>query len=514
MAFGNTFLFENWDERESHIALVCGDRSCTYGELRHAIIAFGEELYDLGVRKGDHVAIWAFDSINWVVAYFATIRIGGIATLVNFNLLPQNVTVLLDITNTNFLIYGDVFAKRDNAHAVDELISAAHIDPARTFDISLASVDLIEKYRDVTLSTDHTADYDDGETAFIVFSSGTTDIPKAVELSRKSVLQNAVASYIRLRHDDELRTLLIPPLFHVYGLTTLVLHLGLGATIVQPQGGGIQELITLMKHYDFTDMLSVTASFLMLIGDESFSPDIAPSLTRCIVAGGFSTKEQLVEIESNFMRAKFFNAYGLTEYVAIASPTPDDSVELRFSSLGLPAPGVELRIVGPDGEVLPANVPGEVIVRGDGMANGYMGLGPEEQPFDAEGWLHTGDMGYLGDDNHLYVVGRIKEIIIRGGENITPSEVRAELLHLPNVADAVVMGMPHPVFGESVEAFVTLEDPSVPFDEEAAKEALKKELARFKIPSHIFVRESIPMISIGKPNLRALKDDMRRLIES
>jgi fatty-acyl-CoA synthase len=269
-----------------------------------------------------------------------------------------------------------------------------------------------------------------------------------------------------------------------------------------------------MKRFDFDDMLGVTTTYLTLASDESFSPDIAPSLLRCAVAGGFSTKEQLVELESHFKQAKFYNTYGLTEYACIAQPSPEDSVDLRFSSLGKAAPGVELRIISRDGEVLPANVPGEVVARGTGLTNGYMGLDPEEQPYDAEGWLHTGDMGYLNEEGYLFLVGRIKEIIIRGGENIAPSEVSAALQKLPNVARAVVMGMPHPIFGESVEAFVTLEDPSVPFDEEDAKAALKSMVARFKIPSHIFVRESIPMISIGKPDMRALKDDMRRLIES
>jgi fatty-acyl-CoA synthase len=269
-----------------------------------------------------------------------------------------------------------------------------------------------------------------------------------------------------------------------------------------------------MKRFDFDDMLAVTPIYLMLTNDESFSPDIAPSLDRCIVGGGFSTKEQLLELESHYRQAKLYNTYGLTEFACIAQIGPKDTVDLRFSSVGKPADRIELHIVGLDGTVLPANVPGEVVVRGDGRTNGYMGLSPEEQPYDAEGWLRTGDMGYLSEDGYLFLVGRIKEIIIRGGENIAPSEVSAALQKLPNVARAVVMGMPHPIFGESVEAFVTLEDPSVPFDEEDAKAALKKELARFKIPSHIFVRESIPMISIGKPDLQALKADMAKLIGS
>ena len=514
MQFKNIFEFEHGDERESRTALACGDRSCTYGELHHAIESFSEELYELGVREGDHVAIWAFNSINWTVAYYATIRIGGIAVLVNFNLLPDNVVPLLQFTHTNFLIYGDVVARRDDPHAVDNLLTAAGIDPARSFDITVQDIDLVARYKDVPLPPSHAVDFDGSETVTIIFSSGTTNIPKAVELSRKSIVENARSVYLRLGFSDDMRTLLVPPLFHVFGLAGQALHLCMGATVVMPQGGKTQELISLMKRYDFTDMLSVTATHIMLQSDESFSPDIAPSLDRCIVGGGFSTKEQLLELESHYRQAKLYNTYGLTEFACIAQIGPKDTVDLRFSSVGKPADRIELHIVGLDGTVLPANVPGEVVVRGDGRTNGYMGLSPEEQPYDAEGWLHTGDMGYLNEEGYLFLVGRIKEIIIRGGESIAPSEVSSALQRLPNVAHAIVMGMPHPVFGESVEAFVALEDPSVPFDEEAAKATLKSMVARFKIPSHIFVRESIPMISIGKPDMRALKDDMRRLLES
>ncbi|MEE1160028.1 MAG: class I adenylate-forming enzyme family protein, partial [Atopobiaceae bacterium] len=443
MAFGSTFTFEHWDEyeRESRVALVCGDRSCTYGELRHAIESFAEELYGLGVREGDHVAIWAFSSINWIVAFYATIRIGGIATLVNFNLLPDNVVPLLELTHANFLIYGDVVARRDDPRAVDGLLEAAHIDPARSFDIALQNVDLVARYEGVPLQGNHAVDFDGTETACIVFSSGTTDLPKAVELSRNALVQNAYATYypyVRNNPIDRNRTFLLPPLFHVFGLVGQTVHLGIGATVVIPQGGSTQELISLMKRFDFDDMLGVTTTYLTLASDESFSPDIAPSLLRCAVAGGFSTKEQLVELESHFKQAKFYNTYGLTEYACIAQPSPEDSVDLRFSSLGKAAPGVELRIISRDGEVLPANVPGEVVARGTGLTNGYMGLGPEEQPYDAEGWLHTGDMGYLNEEGYLFLVGRIKEIIIRGGENIAPSEVSAALQKLPNVARAVV----------------------------------------------------------------------------
>ena len=514
MLFKNIFEFEHGDERESRTALACGDRSCTYGELHHAIESFSEELYELGVREGDHVAIWAFNSINWTVAYYAITRIGGIAVLVNFNLLPDNVVPLLVFTHTNFLIYGDVVARRDDPRAVDGLIEAAHIDPARSFDMAVKDVDLVARYKDVPLQGSHAVDFVGTETVTIIFSSGTTNHPKAVELSRRAIVENARSVYLRLGFSDDMRTLLVPPLFHVFGLAGQALHLCMGSTIVMPQGGKTQELILLMKRFDFTDMLSVTTTHITLTSDESFSPDIAPNLVRCIVGGGFSTKEQLEELESHYKQAKLYNTYGLTEFACIAQIGPEDSIDLRFNSVGKPADHIELHIVGPDGAVLPANVPGEVVARGDGRTNGYMGLGPDGQPYDAEGWLHTGDMGYLNEDGYLFLVGRIKEIIIRGGESIAPSEVSSALQKLPNVAHAIVIGMPHPVFGESVEAFVTLEDPSVPFDEKAAKVALKGTVARFKIPSHIFVRESIPMISIGKPNMRALKEDMRKLIES
>lgn len=507
--FGDVYKFEFWDQYESRTALICGDRSCTYGELEHAIRALSQKLREMGVRKGDHVALWGFNSINWLVAFHATVRAGGIATLVNYNLLPQNIAPLMDFTRVNFLLYGDTVARRDNSSAVQELLDLAHIQPQRSFDISPASIDLVAAFKDVALSPEKDPERSDDETAFIVFSSGTTDIPKAVELSTKSNVQNA-KTFVNLSDETGHTALIVPPFFHVFGLTAQAFFLGYGRTIILPETKDIHELISIMERYDITSMMAVGATHLQLMADKSFGADLAPNLRICVITGGVSTTKQMMQMESGYKQAKFINVYGLTELVCISIPSLSDSAKLRFESLGQAASGTELRIIDNEGNVLPAGEAGEVLARGDGLANGYMGLGPDEQPCDSRGWLHTGDLGYLSEDGHLYLKGRIKDIIIRGGENIVPNEVKVELLKLDNVSQAVVMGMPHPVYGESVEAFVILADQGKPFDAEEAKVQLESVLPKYKIPSHILVRESFPILSIGKPDMRVLREDMAR----
>lgn len=511
MALGNAFNLEYWDQYESRTAIVCGEQSCTYGELEHAIRAFSQKLRDMGVRKGDHVALWSFNSINWIVAYYATVRAGGIATLVNFSLLPQNIAPIAELTQSNFLLYGNTVARRDDPNAVQELLDLAHIQPQRSFDIDTASIDLVAAFKDTALSPDEDPAYSDDETSVIVFSSGTTNIPKAVQLSTRSIYQNIIGSHERSEPEDgELPVLSVLPLFHVFGIINLGHVLGVGSTIILPSVDGTHELVSIMKRYDINTIVAPVAIHLMLMADETFSPDLMPNLKLCVVGGSVTDPDQLAQIESSYKQARFINGYGMTELECISMCSPRESAELRFFSVGKAAVGTELRIVDTDGNTLPAGKTGEVVARGDGLTNGYMGLGPDEQPWDEEGWLHTGDLGRLSEDGHLYIMGRIKDIIIRGGENIAPSEVIAELLKLDNVAQAVVMGMPHPVFGESVEAFVMLYDQSKPFDAEEARAVLRSALPKFKIPSHILVRESFPKLSIGKPDMRALKEDMAR----
>jgi fatty-acyl-CoA synthase len=187
---------------------------------------------------------------------------------------------------------------------------------------------------------------------------------------------------------------------------------------------------------------------------------------------------------------------------------PTDLVEQRAQSVGQAIDGLEIRISDGKGGFLPQGEIGEVVARGSNLMNGYDRLPKDKQPIDEDGWLHTGDLGLLDENGYLYLAGRIKDVIIRGGENISPSEIENALNQMDNIREAKVMGAPHPIYGESVEACITMTDGGKSFDQEAIKKALRAKIARFKVPSHIFLYDSFPLNVNGKLDQRALHADM------
>jgi fatty-acyl-CoA synthase len=221
-----------------------------------------------------------------------------------------------------------------------------------------------------------------------------------------------------------------------------------------------------------------------------------------------STPVQMMRLELQYANATFINMYGQSEAAPLTMVRPSDMVEQRAQSVGQAINGLEIRISDGKGGFLPRGEIGEVVARGSNLMNGYDKLPKDKQPIDEDGWLHTGDLGLLDENGYLYLAGRIKDVIIRGGENISPSEIENALNQVDNIREAKVMGAPHPIYGESVEACITMTDGGKSFDQEAIKNALRKVIARFKVPSHIFLYDSFPLNVNGKLDQRALHADM------
>ena len=220
-----------------------------------------------------------------------------------------------------------------------------------------------------------------------------------------------------------------------------------------------------------------------------------------------STPVQMMRLELDFANATFINMYGQSEGAPLTMVRPSDLVELRANTVGRAVDGVELRIASLDGSTLPVGEVGEVLARGVCLMNGYEGLPADAQAIDADGWLHTGDLGFLDPAGYLRLAGRIKDVIIRGGENISPAEIEAELTAIEGVGDAKVMGAPHAIYGESVEACVSIGDAAA-FDEGRVLEALRARMPRYKVPAHVFPYGKFPLNVNGKLDQRALYIDM------
>jgi len=495
-------------EYPGRLAIVGNGGNCTYEDMQKGILGLAGKLREMGVGKGSRVALWGYNSANWLIAFFAIIRAGGTAVLVNYSMGSADAAELLTMTDTNFLLCGENGETKKNPDAMNALATLAGIPEGHCLDIRPDVLDLSHSFRETVEAPEVRDESEADETAFIIFTSGTTSKPKAVQISQKALSFDADA-FNENTGDYAGRSVCVAvPLFHILGLLMSYAYLCKGATVCLPANYKPETLVREIDAYRVADMAAVGAVYLGLAEAEGFEKNVVPNLHLCMIAGGMSTPVQMMRLELQYANATFINMYGQSEAAPLTMVRPSDLVEQRAQSVGQAIDGLEIRISDGKGGFLPQGEIGEVVARGSNLMNGYDRLPKDKQPIDENGWLHTGDLGLLDENGYLYLAGRIKDVIIRGGENISPSEIENALNQLDNIREAKVMGAPHPIYGESVEACITMTDGGKSFDQEAIKNALRKVIARFKVPSHIFLYDSFPLNVNGKLDQRALHADM------
>ena len=489
------------------LAIVGNGGSCTYEDMRKGIRGLEKRLRGMGVKQGSRVALWSYNSANWLIAFFAIVRAGGTAVLVNYSMSSADAAGLLAMTETGFLLCGDNGETKKDPDAMHTLASLVGIPEDHCLDIRPVALDLGYVFRDEA-EDDAPDDSDEDATAFIIFTSGTTSQPKAVQISQKALSFDADAFNANTGEYAGRSVCVAVPLFHILGLLMSYAYLCQGATVCLPAHYKPETLLREIDAYRISDMAAVGAIYLSLADAEGFEKNVVPNLHLCMIAGGMSTPVQMMRLELQYANATFINMYGQSEAAPLTMVRPSDMVEKRAQTVGQAIEGMDIRISDGKGGFLPRGEIGEVVARGENLMNGYDKLPSDKQPIDENGWLHTGDLGYLDADGYLHLSGRIKDVIIRGGENISPSEIESALNQMKNIREAKVMGAPHPIYGESVEACVTMTDGGKSFDQEALKAALRRVIARFKVPSHIFLYDSFPLNVNGKLDQRTLHADM------
>ena len=461
----------------------------------------------MGVEKGCRVALWSYNSANWLIAFFATVRAGGTAVLMNYSMTGAEAAELLTMTETGFLLCGDNGETKKKPDAMHTLAALAGIPDEHCLDIRPASLDLGHVFRDdPDEAVPDTSE--ENATAFIIFTSGTTSRPKAVQISQKALTFDADAFNGNIGEYAGRSVCVAVPLFHILGLLMSYAYLCRGATVCLPANYRPETLVRVIDAHRISDMATVGAVYMGLAEAENFEENVVPNLHLYMIAGGMSTPVQMMRLELQYTNAIFINMYGLSEAAPLTMVRPSDLVEKRAQTVGRAIKGIDIRISDGKGGFLAQGEIGEVIARGENLMNGYDKLPREEQPIDGNGWLHTGDLGCFDEEGYLYLAGRIKDVIIRGGEDISPSEIENALSRMENVLQAKVMGAPHPIYGESVEACITMTDGGASFDQDAMKASLRAEIARYKVPSHIFLYDSFPLNVNGKLDQRTLRADM------
>ncbi len=473
-----------WGERP-HI--IHGDRVLSFSNLHSAVLAKAADLGNLGLSAGSRVFILGWNSPEWVVNFWACLRAGMVPVLANAWWSGTEVANGLAQLQPA-LVLADARSR--------EKVSAEWIIGPWDIDTS--------KRPSAVAATDTSRD--ESETALVIFTSGTSGQPKAVVLSHRALLARLhMTLHItrKLPHqvDESARdvTLLTGPLFHVGSMQSLLRAVIVGDTLVLLPGRyDPADVLKLIELHQVNRWNCVPTMVLRLLDHPDISHRNLSSMKSISIGGAPVHAElmQRIKAELPSVSPRIPTGYGLTENGGQATASSGaESVE-QLGSTGKPLPCVEVSFLPHPG--LPD---GEILLRSPTQMSGYYGL--EESPIDSEGWLHTGDLGRLDEKGNLWITGRCKDMIIRGGENIAPVAIERALAAIPGVADAAVFGIPHPDLGEEVMAVVAIEHDLTAQELETQ---LRQSLASFSVPSRWKLqKQALPTNDAGKVDKKALR---------
>ena len=489
-------------------AFVFDGRDYTWEDIDRLSQIAADDLAKLGVDKGAHVGICSHNSINWIIAFFAVQKLGAIAILVNYGLKPDEIATLAEIGDITHLCYGAIPGITDFG-----VYSAALLSGKST----------IEHMYDIGKDVDFTArlsEYDDikdkyseiyhfDDPSVIIFTSGSTGKPKAVLSSSFNILNSVKAICAECNFSSEDRACAFLPLFHVFGFASCIgIGLLYGCVEYIPTNNKPAALIDLIRDNKCTVFNTVPTMFFAMIQQSNFEPEALSSLRVSFLGGSTTSESQMKMLRSLLPNNHFCNIYGMSENPVISMTRYEDTFEHVTQTVGRRVDGIEIEIRSlANGEKVEDGEPGEIFIRSKEMIISYYRLPIEKQPLDDEGWLATGDLGVILPDGYLKLVGRAKDLIIRGGENISPGEIADAVAQLPGVADVKVLGVPHEVLGEEVAAAIVLKEGQT-FDEDAARQTMSEKLAKYKVPAYFVIMDKFPLLGSGKIDAITLKKEI------
>jgi fatty-acyl-CoA synthase len=477
----------------------------TYAELNAEIDVVARGLMAVGIVKGDRVGIWAPNRAEWTIVQYATAKIGAILVNVNPAYRTHELAYVLNQSGVRMLIAAREFKTSDYVAMVDEVRGDV---PSLTEVVFFGTDDWSGlRERAVEVSADELASRTAGlvntDAINIQYTSGTTGFPKGATLSHRNILNNGyfTTELIKLGPADRL---CIPvPFYHCFGM--VMGNLGCtshGATMVIP-APGFDPGVTLevVESERCTGVYGVPTMFIAMQNHPDFSRRDLSTLRTGIMAGAVCPVEVMKHCVNDMNMSEVAIAYGMTETSPVSCQTLiDDDLERRTSSIGRAHPHVEIKVVDPEtGATVERGEPGEFCTRGYSVMLGYWDE-PEKtaQAIDSDGWMHTGDLAVMREDGYCNVVGRIKDMVIRGGENVYPREIEEFLYTHPDIEDAQVIGVPDAKYGEEICAWIRMKPGTTPLDVEGVRAFAQGRLAHYKIPRYVQLVDEFPMTVTGK----------------
>jgi len=492
----------------------------TYGELYQRVTKLAHALRDMGIKKGDFIGMLQVNCNEYVEVYFATALLGGVFVPLNFRAKGEELEYMINKAEIKMLFVGKRY--------IEVIDSIKGMLPTVRYYIGLETQEdgpvlPYEKLLgNVKKEEDLRADIEDDDLTILMFTSGTTGRPKAVPLRHDSFVSYALNDAEPASPETEERCLLAVPFYHVMGLQSLLISVYAGRTIILMRQFDTKEWFEIAQRWRIERTILVPTMLKRIIDDPDFGKYDLSSL-KVITYGAapmpFEVIKKAIELMPNVW---FFNGYGQTETAAtltVLGPLDhkiegtEEEKEKKWKrlrqSIGRPMPDVKIRIVDEQGRLLPPNVVGEIQAKGPRIMKEY--YKDEERTaktFTDDGWLRTGDMGYIDEDGYVYLTGRVDDLIIRGGENISPEEVEEVINSHPKVEESAVIGVPDPEFGQQPIAFCVLKENATA---EEIIEYCRERLSPFKRPRGVIFVNELPKNSLGKLLRKKLRERYQNL---
>ena len=489
-------------DRDALVSVEQGIRF-TYAQFADEVDQVARGLMGIGVAKGDRVGIWSPNYAEWVLVQYATARIGAILVTINPAYRSSELEYVLNQSGISVLVAVESFLTSDYRSMVDEAwdrVPAERVIYLHTGDwdgllaaAGTVSQDQLER---------RTGRLEPDDAINIQYTSGTTGFPKGATLSHRNILNNGLFIGEACKYTADDRVCIPVPFYHCFGMVlgNLACTTHGSAMVIPAAGFDARATLHAVATERCTSLYGVPTMFIAELGEPDLADYDLSSLRTGIMAGSPCPIEVMRQVVDQMNMSEVTIAYGMTETSPVSTQTSaDDPLEKRVTTVGRVHPHVEIRIVDPaTGRIVPRGTSGEFQTRGYSVMLGYW-EDPErtQEAIDADGWMHTGDLAVMDDEGYVNIVGRIKDMIIRGGENVYPREIEEFLYTHPDVVDVQVIGVPDVRYGEEIMAWIQLQAGSDATTEDI-KDFCRGTIAHYKVPRYIKFTDTFPMTITGK----------------
>lgn len=511
-----SYLRESTAQSDDLIALVFYGNEVTFRQLHEYINRFAAALADLGVIKGDRVALMLPNCLDYIYAYYAAIKLGAIVVQMNPMYTPTEVQFILKDSETRVFIGVD--GASASFQAIRDTVAVEHVIISRLMGYEVEGEnlwfdELLQKYPPDSTEAEINSKED---VAVFQYTGGTTGFPKAAMLTHYNIVCNMIqrkewiSDWIEKRLGKELiqqYVLAVMPFYHSYGMTSVMnVGLTLPAGLIIMQRFEVETLFELIDHYGPRIFPAIPTIYTAIVNH----PDTDQYDLNCLEICNSGGAPMPVDVMARFEEktgARIIEGYGLSEASPATHANPIRGIR-KFGSIGMPYPGTDCKIVDikTGTQEMPVGEEGELIIKGPQVMKGYLNRPDETSETLRDGWLYTGDIATMDAGGYFYIVDRKKDMIITGALNVYPREVDEALFDHPKVAEAICVGVPDDYFGEVLKAYVVLKEGEIATKEELLEHCAKK-LAVYKLPRIIEFRDEIPKSTVGKFMRRLLVDE-------